>query len=59
MNGPADVMIQTEGNHEMDKTGQGTLNSTGIDGRSSRLYHHIGVAGFNQNSRRKGGSVWI
>jgi hypothetical protein len=38
MNGPADVMIQTEGNHEMDKTGQGTLTVLGIDGRSSRLY---------------------
>jgi hypothetical protein len=52
MNGPADVMIQTEGNHEMDtKWAQGTLTVLGIDGRSSRLYHMIG--GFNQNSRRK------
>jgi hypothetical protein len=25
MNGPADVMIQTEGNHEMDKTGHRVL----------------------------------
>jgi hypothetical protein len=38
MNGPADVMIQTEGNHEMDtKWAQGTLTVLGIDGRSSRL----------------------
>jgi hypothetical protein len=38
MNGPADVMIQTEGNHEMDtKLGRGTLTVLGIDGRSSRL----------------------
>jgi hypothetical protein len=30
MNGPADVMIQTEGNHEMDtKPGQGTLTVLG------------------------------
>jgi hypothetical protein len=30
MNGPADVMIQTEGNHEMDtKLGTGYSNSTG------------------------------
>jgi hypothetical protein len=37
MNGPADVMIQTE-NHEMDtKLGRGTLTVLGIDGRSSRL----------------------
>jgi hypothetical protein len=36
MNGPADVMIQTEGNHEMDtKLAQGTLTVLGIDGRSS------------------------
>jgi hypothetical protein len=40
MNGPADVMIQTEGNHEMDtKLGTGYLTVLGIDGRSSRLYH--------------------
>jgi hypothetical protein len=33
MNGPADVMIQTEGNHEMDtKLGTGTLTVLGIDG---------------------------
>jgi hypothetical protein len=33
MNGPADVMIQTEGNHEMDtKWAQGTLTVLGIDG---------------------------
>jgi hypothetical protein len=38
MNGPADVMIQTEGNHEMDTNwAQGTLTVLGIDGRSSRL----------------------
>jgi hypothetical protein len=40
MNGPADVMIQTEGNHEMDtKLGTGYSNSTGDWRRSSRLYH--------------------
>jgi hypothetical protein len=33
MNGPADVMIQTEGNHEMDTNwAQGTLTVLGIDG---------------------------
>jgi hypothetical protein len=32
MNGPADVMIQTEGNHEMDTNwAQGTLTVLGID----------------------------
>jgi hypothetical protein len=32
MNGPADVMIQTEGNHEMENWAQGTLTVLGIDG---------------------------
>jgi hypothetical protein len=32
MNGPTDVMIQTEGNHEMDANSTGYSNSTGIDG---------------------------
>jgi hypothetical protein len=41
MNGPADVMIQTEGNHEMDtKLGTGYSNSTGgIDGDLVDFYH--------------------
>jgi hypothetical protein len=32
MNGPADVMIQTEGNHEMDTKRTGYLTVLGIDG---------------------------
>jgi hypothetical protein len=58
MNGPADVMIQTEGNHEMDtKWAQGTLTVLGIDGRSSRLYHIEWLAS-TRIPDGKGGSVY-
>jgi hypothetical protein len=41
MNGPADVMIQTEGNHEMDtKLGTGTLTVLGgLTGDLVDFYH--------------------
>jgi hypothetical protein len=58
MNGPADVMIQTEGNHEMDTNwAQGTLTVLGIDGRSSRLYHIEWLAS-TRIPDGKGGSVY-
>jgi hypothetical protein len=57
MNGPADVMIQTEGNHEMDtKLGTG-YSKLGIDGRSSRLYHIEWLAQ-TRIPDGKGGSVY-
>jgi hypothetical protein len=47
MNGPADVMIQTEGNHEMDtKLGTGYSNSTG--GLTGDLVDFIILSGWLQ-----------
>jgi hypothetical protein len=58
MNGPADVMIQTEGNHEMDtKSSTVPLTVLGIDGRSSRLYHIEWLAS-TRIPDGKGGSVY-
>jgi hypothetical protein len=57
MNGPADVMIQTEGNRNGYKLGTGYLTVLGIDGRSSRLYHIEWLAS-TRIPDGKGGSVY-
>jgi hypothetical protein len=46
MNGPADVMIQTEGNHEMDTKTTGYSNSTG--GLTGDLVDFIILSGWLQ-----------
>jgi hypothetical protein len=51
MNGPADVMIQTEGNHEMDTKWAQGLTVLGIDGD---LVDFIILTG----QSTKGGSVY-
>jgi hypothetical protein len=59
MNGPADVMIQTEGNHEMDtKLGTGYSNSTG--GLTGDLvdFYHIEWLASTRIPDGKGGSVY-